>query len=528
MCADITARKNVPKKRSHDTKRKVASMGTVMGVTLISFYCFASYLIISCSFQSAFVIASAAEHNELQQKNDLDNFYNTITHYSHLEHEQQQQANDIFTKLMQPQGQTNDEHRKTRDDVDSRFRSYIGIKRGSKTTSVTKVKVSFEHADALHDANGNIPMPQPQKSMRSASSQTQQPMNCKDELGNDVSWFYAYKLPLLSESTDSLTKEGSKYFYLTPDSTSWVSSEYPINSDKSILANTLDTIWIADRAKEELAQLVYNDQPPNHPAMVMNGHTKGLVLTSPEGGFWLQHSCPHFPNIAAENFSSSYPPGGLINGQMFLCMSLGNPSNVDVVGKVLQYTRPLVYNYTIPTTMQQLLPQLTLVATKNATVKQAPWFTKYELQAGELNLTLFVKGPKFRKEIYSAWIAPEYETSLDVQSWLNGAHPFASNCSSPKFPVLNVLSKVLGAQNFSYTDDHSKWAVSASTDNPITCVGDLNRMKPQKTRGGVAVCVSNKSIWNAFKSLVEVTQPCNMTSLKYFYLNSFRFKVKSN
>ncbi|ODN04457.1 Deoxyribonuclease-2-alpha [Orchesella cincta] len=461
----------------------------IMGILgLISYKIIYEVITVYASFP--FFTMAGGGSNEQRNVAKWDNT-NTNLQY------EQHQANDILTKLTKPQGQINDQYHQDR--AASRIREFVGIDSGSKT------KVNF-NSDALRDKTESIP--KPQESMGST-----QPMNCKDELGNDVSWFYAYKLPLLSESTDPLIKNGSKYFYLVPNSTSWVSSEFPINSEKSILAKTLDTVWAAENDRKGLAQVIYNDQPPTQPAMVMNGHTKGLVLTSTEGGFWLQHSCPHFPNIQAENFSSSYPVGGLINGQMFFCMSLGNVSNVDVVGTVLQYTKPLIYNYTIPTEMEKLLPQLTQVATKNATVEQAPWFNTFKLQAGDLNLTVFVKGPKFHKEIYSAWIAPEYETSLDVQSWLNGAHPFPSNCTSNQFPVFNVLSKTVGGQSFSYTDDHSKWAVSANSSAPITCVGDLNRMKPQKTRGGVAVCVSNKPLWDSFQSLVQVTQPCNMTRL---------------
>lgn len=226
----------------------------------------------------------------------------------------------------------------------------------------------------------------------------------------------------------------------------------------------------------QIAKLAYNDQPPSQPAVVMNGHTKGIVWASSNGGVWLQHSCPHFPDLASENFTSSYPQGGLINGQMFLCMSLGNASSVDVVGRVLQYTKPFVYNYSIPTTMESLLPELSKVAEKNATVRKQPWFNTFHLEAANFSFTVHAKGPKFRREIYSNWIAPEYNTGLDVQSWLNGAHPYMSNCTSDTCPVLNILTKTINSQNFSFVDDHSKWAVSTVKEKPVTCIGDLNRM----------------------------------------------------
>lgn len=209
---------------------------------------------------------------------------------------------------------------------------------------------------------------------------------------------------------------------------------------------------------------------------MMNGHTKGVIMSSSGGGIWVQHSCPHFPDTMAENFSSSYPTGGLINGQMFFCVSLQNASSVDKIGLFLEYTRPFVYNHSIPASLEPSFPQLTRVAKLNETVKTAPWFTKASIDTGDLQLEVFAKGPKFRREIYSAWVAPEYEVGLDVQSWLNGPHPFMSNCTSNESPVFNVLMKKLAGQNFSHSDDHSKWAVSLNETKPVTCIGDLNRM----------------------------------------------------
>ena len=62
---------------------------------------------------------------------------------------------------------------------------------------------------------------------------------------------------------------------------------------------------------------------------------------------------------------------------------------------------------------------------------------------------------------------------LDVQSWLQGSHTFASNCTS-NCTVLNIVEKSMLSQSFSFSDDHSKWAV-AQKDKPLVCIADLNR-----------------------------------------------------
>ena len=63
--------------------------------------------------------------------------------------------------------------------------------------------------------------------------------------------------------------------------------------------------------------------------------------------------------------------------------------------------------------------------------------------------------------------------------------------------------------SFSYKDDHSKWAISEAADGPnLVCIGDINRMKSQESRGGGATCISNAVVWQTFKSLVGEKEMC--------------------
>lgn len=83
-------------------------------------------------------------------------------------------------------------------------------------------------------------------------------------------------------------------------------------------------------------------------------------------------------------------------------------------------------------------------------------------------------------DVYSSWIASTYRVQLDVQSWLNGPHPFVSNCSVPMYSVYNILDKSIAGQTFSTHNDHSKWAMSLSKEQPLVCISDLNRMVSKK------------------------------------------------
>jgi len=246
----------------------------------------------------------------------------------------------------------------------------------------------------------------------------------------------------------------------------------------------------------------------------------------------------------------SYPKTGYTNGQIFLCLTL-NVSQVDGIAEVLTYTRPNIFNYSLPKSLSALLPNLSnLVRRRSVAVRSPPWFKLIQLRVERLEFLIFAKGPKFRRgklkqnkvehfpttssilastltyfpinndkegtdagiftffsEIYADWIAPELQSSLNVQSWLNGPNPFSSNCSS-NLTVHNILLKDLDGQDFSAHSDHSKWAVGTEAGNPYACIGDLNRMEHQMVRGGAVLCVMDPPVWKLLSTSITEIQPC--------------------
>lgn len=110
---------------------------------------------------------------------------------------------------------------------------------------------------------------------------------------------------------------------------------------------------------------MYNDQPPQGPTTASGGHTKGVILTNLQGGIWLQHSVPHFPEYRSGS-NYSYPKTGENNGQVLHCLSL-DVNEVDNIGNILAITKPHVYNFSIPEGLQKSLPTLMkVVGKKNA------------------------------------------------------------------------------------------------------------------------------------------------------------------
>ena len=74
---------------------------------------------------------------------------------------------------------------------------------------------------------------------------------------------------------------------------------------------------------------MYNDEFPNGTKSMTHGHTKGIVVMSNHGGFWLIHSAPKYPPNTDQPYS--YPESAHTYGQSMLCVSVG-PDQADNIG----------------------------------------------------------------------------------------------------------------------------------------------------------------------------------------------------
>ncbi|XP_064478841.1 putative deoxyribonuclease-2 [Ornithodoros turicata] len=122
----------------------------------------------------------------------------------------------------------------------------------------------------------------------------------------------------------------------------------------------------------------------------------------------------------------------------------------------------------------------------------------------------FSKQSSLVTDIYSDNVSVLAHDSLLVQSWLVGA-------GGKIGPVCRGNSSVLDSSyinlhmsgkswKWSNTEDHSKWAVGVNT--PLFCLGSLNRMVSQKSRGGQVTCMNNPMVHRLFKSAHETSEHC--------------------
>ncbi|XP_043834997.1 deoxyribonuclease-2-alpha isoform X2 [Dromiciops gliroides] len=307
--------------------------------------------------------------------------------------------------------------------------------------------------------------------------------------------FVTYKLPALPHNLKEL-----KYMYVDGNSGGWREGATSINSTQGAVGRTMNQLYQGNL--NELAYLLYNDQPPSDNGgldSTNRGHTKGVLLLNRDGGIWLVHSVPQFPPHA--KLSYSWPPNAGKFGQTLLCVTF-TYSQFQEIGKQLTYTYPQVYDYRLEGTFAQDLPEL-LHAAKGHHVDKGPWNRRVTLTSrGGADFQSFAKFNDFQDDLYSGWLTRALGSDLFVQFWPRTSDVLPSNCSGP-FHVLNVVELAFpdsAVPAFTATHDHAKWCVALNST--WTCIGDLNRNRAEEHRGGGTLCSQMPALWKAFLPLI--------------------------
>ncbi|XP_058795768.1 plancitoxin-1 [Phymastichus coffea] len=369
-------------------------------------------------------------------------------------------------------------------------------------------------------------------------------LQCKGENNQDVDWYILYKIPKILNSSDPLIREGVAYLYMDSESftNGWTLSHQDITSNNSIPAYTLAPLY-KDRDANNLIWLLYNDQPPNQPATLNNGHTKGAIIANEKSGFWLIHSVPNFPpqpntgekvqsvrsskseddkdveksNVVVPTGGYAYPSSGKQNGQSFLCIST-NDLNFDIIGKQLMYNQIIVYRRNIPENLSNKYSILAKAA-QQTHVKKAPFNNKESIYStSRMEFMTFAKSSKWGKDLYDDFVAPQLGIDMYAETWLNGRGRLPSECNHTRVLNVHSISLTEAKVHFKSSHDHSKWAVAIDGKQKATwvCVGDINRAKTQFDRGGGTVCFNSPEVWKNYKNSIDDVEPCPKTNSKDF------------
>lgn len=331
---------------------------------------------------------------------------------------------------------------------------------------------------------------------------------CKSMRGKSVDWFVVYKLPKLTGSTT-----GKEFVYIDSESSDWTRGN-DINDEKVAVGATVSQLYSADKLSNFM--FMYSDDDPIKEADSYRGHAKGVSLFDLTTGFWIIHSVPNFPPLK----SFSYPPTAEKYGQSFFCASM-EVQHLAELAEHWKYIQATPYLINIPEKYGTRFPTLKNVEAKQSIPRSATefWIAKPIKTVQGNTLMAYAKHKKFNGDVWNDLISKQNKVTLAVESWLNGSGDDLHTTCTDSSQTHDVTEMRVTGLNFASSKDHSKWAVSNSQTNPIVCFGDMNRQKSQLKRGGGALCIQNRNLWQIYHSSVIQVEPCKGSS--HFSSKSF-------
>lgn len=262
--------------------------------------------------------------------------------------------------------------------------------------------------------------------------------------------------------------------------------------------------------KTEPGWLAWSDQPPGTNISNSGAHAKGVMAFDRETGFFLRHSTPRFPLAAATGKYAGFPNYARIYGQSFLCVSY-SLSTLNEIASQFILNGVKVYDSHVPGDIGQQNPNLAVLGSDNIPNVKTPFhFCSFRSLAGK-NFTDFAKSRYCDCELYSSIVAPALQNDMAVLSW--GRPLMGSGCRpATQFDVLDISGMTLyntpeGKITYNETKEHSKLGFVAKND--MICVGDINRMTSQASRGGGTTCFADSGLWRALTTQIAEWNACS-------------------
>ena len=374
---------------------------------------------------------------------------------------------------------------------------------------------------------------------------------CRDEDGNQVEWYIAYKIPRNGNDGQSL-KSGSNYSFLlgpeikkndNPPKPSvslgyfgaappaaaptalkndfWRASVQPIESSRSMVARTLSPIYAYPG---DFSFVMYNDEPGRNGRRNMNlGFSKGVLAANKDQGFWMVHSLPQFPPRADQCYD--YPRNNG-EGDMFFCMSI-KADKLDKVVTQLKTIQPNVYDSYLREDIVTKVTEITSLNGQNMYnqggggmygagygVANPEGKEEIELSKGK-KITSY---SRFTNRDQTGDFYQSLERSLQKNIFVKTRDSSLGSSCSGYVQTLNIkrvgmsfnpqavplYAYSTGPWNNNY--DRSRWVVTAQ-ENEV-CITDLDRRRDHSKRGGLALCIDDKEVWKTFSDSTVQLEQC--------------------
>lgn len=292
---------------------------------------------------------------------------------------------------------------------------------------------------------------------------------CRDENGATVSWFVALREP-----------NSRRYQFFDHKS-----SKFRTLGDETFLKYLFQNVNVQ---KDQL--ILWNDEPAAVSGQTISApvkdttstaHDKGVLFrgAGDRQGFFLLHSVPKFPEVS-NGVLNPVTPVSSSYGQSMICISTSSDSTYQSIWSHLKAQNAIIYfnSFFFP------VPPKTTVQVADSFIEGS--FFRL------VTKTILNLNPPFE-----GVLAPLFKTGWLVESW---GRPYAANTYSP-YRVINNEAVNFPAASYKDTMDHSKYALAFDCRG-LLCIGGMNHMDSQASRGGSFVCFTHPGLYDQFWNVI--------------------------
>lgn len=343
-----------------------------------------------------------------------------------------------------------------------------------------------------------------------------------DDNGNQVDWWFIYKVAEKSITSDGSKPKGTEYVYYDSNFPKGkklqLSSHLIDNPSNGAISNTLNQIY-NNSDDPNLGWFFYNDEDPiTDKTNSSRGHTKGTLAfnTKTNSAFWLIHSTPKF----ALKGTYGYPTTADGNAQTFLCITLKDADEAKKIAQQMyQGQQPNVYLASnIPDELVTAItdPRVYLINNTVQSGDAAYADSITFLSAAGKQFMAIAKNKHWNKDndddFYNDLVAIKLNENIEVETWEHGITPGSTDGDSSHTVVAmkSVDLAPLGinpSYDWSEENDHAKLAISRETEKTkYVCVGDLNFTKAQEKRSGGTVAFTCNDLWESLNEILSTKQ----------------------
>jgi deoxyribonuclease-2 len=327
------------------------------------------------------------------------------------------------------------------------------------------------------------------------------PLSPLNETGNPVDWWFLYKVPEQAATAGTVKATGYEYAYYDAPSDDVVQGAGALDKDQGALRRTLDSLFTAP--SDTTGWILYNDEHPEGTDNGSLGHTKGVIGfdLADDTAFWLLHSWPKYAVPAAPAMPTP------IYGQTFMAIALDLATARALAALMITHQQPQVYSPRLPAGLAADDP-LRLLAGPIDTNDPGDARTIDLTSRGGLAFKVIAKNRDWNKDFWNDLVGPTIGENIDVETWIRG--PIAPTRDADGIHVTAdikfITLKAIGLPwSWPEQKDHAKWAISKAGN--WICVGDINRMISQETRGGGTIAFQDPALWTLLSKTEELVVP---------------------